>query len=104
MLRRTTRVLVGVEGSIFMSRIKDKQYLDHRLALLGKQTQQFHPLSDEELKRFTTSVSSAENLFNKKEGATPGTVVDADGRIEGSTALDPTRYGDFESNGRCHDF
>lgn len=104
MLRRSGRFLVGVEGDIFMSAIKDKKYLEHRLATLGRQTQQFHPLSDEELTRFTTSVGSPENLFNKKDGCVPGLVVGEDGKVEGCNLPDPTRYGDWEYNGRCYDF
>lgn len=108
MLRRTVRRLIGTEGDVFMSKVSDKQYLDHRLATLGKMEAagQFKPapLSQDELQRFTTSVASNENLLNKETGAEPTAVVGADGRVEGSAHLDPTRYGDWEVNGRCYDF
>ena len=90
-----------------MSRIKDKDFLDARLATLGKASAEtkHKPLTDEELRRFTTSVGSAESLFNSKAGATPSNVVDEEtGCVIGGTSPDPTRYGDWEVNGRCYDF
>ncbi|RNF16383.1 uncharacterized protein Tco025E_05213 [Trypanosoma conorhini] len=107
MLRRGLALLIGVESDIFISVVRDKRYLEHRLALLGKEdpTLKPRPLSPEEVQRFTASVGSAESLFNKASGATPSNVVDeATGAPVGSTQLNPTRYGDWESNGRCHDF
>lgn len=88
-----------------MSSIKDKRYLEHRLALLGKEERKYTRLTDEEVKRFTSSMGSAEALFNKQAGAIPTNVVDEEtGRVIGSTQPDPTRYGDWEVNGRCYDF
>ncbi|KEG12186.1 hypothetical protein DQ04_01921090 [Trypanosoma grayi] len=107
MLRRSLALRIGAEGGIFISVVKDKKYLEHRLALLGKAdpTMQPKPLSDEAVQRFTSSVSSAESLFNKAAGAQPSNIVnEATGVPIGSTQLNPTRYGDWESNGRCHDF
>ncbi|RNF02526.1 hypothetical protein TraAM80_06351 [Trypanosoma rangeli] len=107
MLRRGAALLIGVQSDIFMSVVKDKKYLEHRLALLGKEdpAQKPRPLSPEEIQRFTTSVGSAESLFNKASDAMPSNVVDeATGVPFGSTQLNPTRYGDWEGNGRCHDF
>ncbi|EAN95106.1 hypothetical protein C3747_171g434c [Trypanosoma cruzi] len=107
MLRRGLALWIGVESDIFMSVVNDKKYLEHRLALLGKEDPVLKPkpLSDEEIQRFTTSVGSAESLFNKASGAKPSDVVDeTTGTPIGSTQLSPTRYGDWESNGRCHDF
>ncbi|KAK7194490.1 hypothetical protein NESM_000365800 [Novymonas esmeraldas] len=107
MLRRCTPLLIGVEGDAFVSVIKDKQYLAHRLALVGKADPNFTPqrMSEDDVKRFTTSLGSAEALFNKQAGAMPTNVVDEEtGRVIGSTQLDPTRYGDWEVNGRCYDF
>lgn len=106
MLRRCIPLLIGAEGeAFFSSAIKDKRYLEHRMALLGKKDERFQRLSDEDIKRFTTSVGSAESLFNKQAGAIPTNVVDEEtGQVIGSTQLDPTRYGDWEVNGRCYDF
>jgi hypothetical protein len=108
MLRRLAPLLVGVESDVFMSRVNDKQYLDHRLATLGKAEAagEFKPapLTHDELQRFTTSQASKENLFNKEAGSAPIGVVGEDGKIEGSVHGDPTRFGDWEVNGRCYDF
>lgn len=114
-----------------LSVIKDPQYLQHRLALLGKRPHEvkalhepttsatatatsaevkhdntnFVPLTSEQVQRFTTSIGSAEQLFNQQAGAIPTNVVDEEtGRVIGSTQLDPTRYGDWEQHGRCCDF
>lgn len=92
-----------------MSSIKDPQYLKHRIAVLGKADATLPrpaaPLSPADVQRFTTSLGSAEQLFNKQAGAIPTNVVDEEtGRVVGSTQLDPTRYGDWEQHGRCHDF
>lgn len=116
--------------------LKDKQYLQHRLALLGKRPHEvkktleeqraggaegsssvlssvpvehdntnFTPLTSEQVQRFTSSLGSAEQLFNQQAGAIPTNVVDEEtGRVIGSTQLDPTRYGDWEKHGRCCDF
>ena len=101
-------LLVGVEGDLFMSRVKDKQYLDHRLAPLGKAEAAGDfkpaPMSHDELQRFTTSQASKENLLNKEVGANPEGIVGSDGKQEGSAHEDPTRFGDWEVNGRCYDF
>lgn len=107
MLRRTIRRMIGVETDVHFSVVKDKQYLEHRLALLGKMDPNIkpQPLTDEQLRRFTSSVGSAESLFNKQAGAIPTQVVDEEtGMVIGSTTPDPTRYGDWEVNGRCYDF
>jgi hypothetical protein len=108
MFRRVAPLLVGHEGSIFMSRVKDKQYLDHRLSTLGRAEAAGEftpaPMSQEELQRFTTSQASSENLLNKEVGATPDGTVNADGKDAGSAHEDPTRFGDWEVNGRCYDF
>lgn len=96
-----------MESDLRFSVITDKRYLEHRLALLGKEDAHLkpQPLSDEQLRRFTTSVGSAESLFNKEAGVSPTNVVDeATGQVIGSTQPDPTRYGDWEVNGRCYDF
>jgi hypothetical protein len=62
-------------------------------------------MTQEEVNRFTTSVGSKENLFNHRLGLEPSNVVDEEtGRVEGSAAPDPARYGDWEVNGRCYDF
>jgi hypothetical protein len=106
-MRRCAQLLVGVESDIFMSKIKDKHFLDARLAALGKADAEpkHRPLSDDELRRFTTSIGSPESLFNSKVGATPTNIVDeATGCVIGGTAPDPTRFGDWEVNGRCYDF
>jgi hypothetical protein len=94
-----------------MSAIKDKRYLEHRLAILGKteaveESKKAQPLSDEELKRFTTSLGSAESLFSKRAGEIPKNVVADEEKdiIEGSSYPSPVRYGDWEYNGRCTDF
>lgn len=119
--------------------LKDKQYLQHRLALLGKRPHEvkkvlqdeegekeggglpfstststvpmphdntnFSPLTSEQVQRFTSSLGSAEQLFNQQAGAIPTNVVDEEtGRVIGSTQLNPTRYGDWEKHGRCCDF
>ncbi|AAZ12917.1 Protein of unknown function (DUF1674), putative [Trypanosoma equiperdum] len=103
-MRRSFSRLIGADGGIFMSAVHDKQYLQHRLATLGKAEQQ-QPLSEETIQRLTTSTGSAESLFNKAAGAQPTNIVDeATGVPVGSVQLDPVRYGDWESNGRCHDF
>ncbi|KAG5510899.1 hypothetical protein JKF63_06400 [Porcisia hertigi] len=107
MFRRCGAVLIGVEGGPFVSAIKDKTYLAHRIALLGKTDPDCKPqrMSDDDIKRFTTSLGSAEALFHKQAGAIPTNVVDEEtGRVIGSTQPDPTRYGDWEVNGRCYDF
>eukprot|EP00658_Telonema_sp_P-2_P004197 TRINITY_DN11577_c0_g1_i1.p1 TRINITY_DN11577_c0_g1~~TRINITY_DN11577_c0_g1_i1.p1 ORF type:complete len:108 (+),score=15.23 TRINITY_DN11577_c0_g1_i1:211-534(+) len=107
MIRASQLLLVGVEGNIFMSAVKDKRYLDHRLAVLGKETtiQKKPPLSEEELKRFTTSIGSGEALLNKNAGMSPTGVVDEKTGVEiGSAYPNPTRFGDWEVNGRCYDF
>lgn len=108
MLRRIVVLRIGVESDVFMSRIHDKKYLEHQLANLGKMEAagKFSPplMSQEEVLRFTTSTNSKENLANKEAGTTPTAFVGKDGRVEGSAHLDPTRYGDWESDGRCHDF
>jgi hypothetical protein len=106
-MRRSIARLIGVESDLRFSVIADKRYLEHRLALLGKEDAHLkpQPLTDEQLRRFTTSVGSAESLFNKEVGASPTNIVDeATGQVVGSTQLDPTRYGDWEVNGRCYDF
>ncbi|KAG8348602.1 putative Protein of unknown function (DUF1674) [Trypanosoma vivax] len=104
MMRRGLLLLIGAEGNIFMSAVRDERYLQHRLATLGKAEGQ-HPLSEETVQRFTTSLGSAESLFNKAAGMQPTNIVDeTTGVTVGSTQLDPVRYGDWESNGRCHDF
>ncbi|CUF93434.1 Hypothetical protein, putative [Bodo saltans] len=106
-MRRTIARLIGVESDLRFSAITDKRYLEHRLALLGKEDAHLkpQPLTDEQLRRFTTSVGSAESLFNKEAGAAPTNIVDEEtGQVIGSTQLDPTRYGDWEVNGRCYDF
>ena len=61
-------------------------------------------LTQQELNRFTTSLGSKENLHNQRAGTTPSTVVDENGNVEGQNYPDPTRYGDWEYNGRCYDF
>lgn len=61
-------------------------------------------LTQQELNRFTTSLASKENLHNQKAGTTPSTVVDENGNVEGQSYPDPTRYGDWDYNGRCYDF
>lgn len=106
MIRRSLWMLIGVESDIRFSVIKDKKYLEHRLALLGKEDANLkpQPLTDEQLRRFTSSVGSAESLFNKEAGMIPTNTVDETGQVIGSTQLDPTRYGDWEVNGRCYDF
>ena len=107
MIRRSIFRYIGADGAIFLSAVTDKRYLDHRLALLGKDHGEGvrpAPLTDEQLKRFTTSISNPEFLFNKESGLVPSGVVDDDGREKGSAALDPTRFGDWEVNGRCCDF
>ncbi|EPY31168.1 hypothetical protein STCU_03283 [Strigomonas culicis] len=107
MLRRCAPLLIGGDGDAFVSVIKDKRYLEHRLALLGKPDPTTKPprMSEEDIKRFTSSMGSSEALFNKQAGAVPTNVVDEEtGRVIGSTQLDPTRYGDWEVNGRCYDF
>lgn len=107
MYRISPKLLVGVEGGIFMSAVKDKRYLEHRLAILGKSTtpQKPPPLTEDELKRFTTSVGSGESLLNKNAGAMPTGIVDEETGVEiGSAHPNPTRYGDWEVNGRCYDF
>mmetsp|Transcript_36908 Transcript_36908/g.43114 ORF Transcript_36908/g.43114 Transcript_36908/m.43114 type:complete len:108 (+) Transcript_36908:63-386(+) len=107
MLRRCVRCLIGVESDVHFSVVKDKKYLEHRLALLGKMDPNVkaQPLTDEQLRRFTTSIGSSESLFNKEAGAIPTQIVDEEtGQVVGSTSLDPTRYGDWEVNGRCYDF
>ncbi|AIN95726.1 hypothetical protein LPMP_070400 [Leishmania panamensis] len=107
MFRRCAPAFIGVEGDTFVSAIKDKQYLAHRLAILGKEDPSFKPqrMSDDDVRRFTTSLGSTESLFNKQAGAIPTNIVDEEtGRVIGSTQLDPTRYGDWEVNGRCYDF
>lgn len=105
MIRRCIPLLIGVEDGLFMSAIKDKQYLEHRLALIGKDEKKFTKMSAEDINRFTSSVGSAESLFNHQAGAAPSNVVDEEtGHVIGSTQLDPTRYGDWEVNGRCYDF
>lgn len=106
-MRRTINRLIGVESDIFLSAVKDKTYLEHRLALLGKMDENVkqQPLTDEQLRRFTTSVGSAESLFNKQAGNIPTQIVDEEtGMVVGSNTPDPTRYGDWEVNGRCYDF
>ena len=109
MFRTSLRRLIGVEGDVFMSVITDKAYLEKRLETIGKQAEagEFKPapLTQEQLNRFTTSNASAENLFNKEQGLKPECTVDEKtGMVVGSAALDPTRYGDWEINGRCYDF
>ena len=108
MLRRSLMGFIGADGGVFMSRVKDKQYLEHRLATLGRleAAGDFKPslLTQEEVQRFTTSSQSKENLINKEQGAEPVMTVDDDGRVRGSAHADPTRYGDWEVNGRCYDF
>ncbi|KAH9600048.1 Protein of unknown function DUF1674 [Trypanosoma melophagium] len=106
MLRRATILWIGAEGNIFMSAVRDKSYLEHRLAILGKEDPACQqPLSEETVRRFTTSIGSPEFLFNKEKGAEPSNIVDEETGVPiGSSQLDPTRYGDWESNGRCHDF
>jgi len=109
MLRRTIARCIGSESeNLFASVINDKKFLDHTLAIVGKREAAGEykpaPLSREELDRFTTSAASAENLFNKRDGKKPGVIVGDDGRVEGSNMPDPTRYGDWEVNGRCYDF
>lgn len=109
MFRRCSVFLIGTESSPFISVVKDKRYIEHRLATLGKASannESFKPMSDEDLKRFTTSVGNKENLFNHRAGGVqPSLIVDeATGRIIGSEALNPTRYGDWEHNGRATDF
>lgn len=106
-MRRCVRLLIGVESDVFFSAVKDKQYLEHRMAILGKNDAHVkqQPLTDEQLRRFTTSVGNAESLFNKQAGDIPTNVVDEDtGLVVGSSTPDPTRYGDWEVNGRCYDF
>lgn len=104
LFRRSLPLLIGVGDDVFLSAIKDKRYLEHRLALIGKE-EKYTRLTDQEVKRFTSSVGSPEALFNKEAGAIPTNVVDEEtGRVIGSTQLDPTRYGDWEINGRCCDF
>eukprot|EP00796_Vickermania_ingenoplastis_P002193 gene2193-1360_t len=108
MFRRFPLLLIGVEGSAFLSSIKSPAYLQHRLAILGKPDPQqgsSAPLTPEQVQRFTSSLGSAEQLFNKEAGAIPTNVVDEEtGRVIGSTQLNPTRYGDWEQHGRCCDF
>jgi hypothetical protein len=103
MLRRTARYLIGVESDVFMSRINDKAFIDQRIAKVGK-SESVTQLSHEDLQRFTASVSSAEQLFNHRDGLKPTGTVGPDGREVGSAALEPTRYGDWEKHGRCYDF
>jgi hypothetical protein len=110
MFRRSLACLIGVEGEqLFMSAVSDKKYLNHRLAILGKADADHPkaPLTDEELKRFTTSVGSAENLFNRRDENTEVNkdVVDEErDTFMGSNIPSPVRYGDWEYNGRCTDF
>ncbi len=61
-------------------------------------------LTQQELNRFTTSLGSRENLHNQAAGVTPSLTVDENGNVEGQNYPDPTRYGDWEYNGRCYDF
>jgi hypothetical protein len=109
MFRLSARLLIGVESDVFCSVITDPKYLETRLATVGKLQEEGAfkpaPLTQDQLNRFTTSVASAENLFNKAQGLTPETTVDEKtGQVIGSAAPDPCRYGDWEVNGRCYDF
>lgn len=106
-MRRSVCALIGAEGNAFVSAVKDKRYLQHRLALLGKEDPNVKAkrMTPEEVQRFMSSVGSAEALFNKQAGAIPTNVVDEEtGLVIGSTQPDPTRFGDWEINGRCTDF
>ena len=49
------------------------------------------PKKDTEIKSKNSKITSAPNVLNKKE-------------IGGRGGLDPSRYGDWEKNGRCIDF
>eukprot|EP00759_Apiculatamorpha_spiralis_P040099 PhF_6_TR3873/c0_g1_i1/m.5486 len=103
MLRRTILRRIGVEGDITMSVCKDKEFIAQRLASIGKGEKSWKPslLSDEEVLRLAISSSSPENLFNKQNGISkPTFVVD----MEHEAKYSPTRYGDWEKNGRCIDF
>lgn len=107
MYRRCLPLLIGAEGDAFVSVVKDKTYLSHRLALLGKQDPNVKPqrMTADEVQRFTTSLGSAEALFNQQAGAIPTNIVDEEtGLVIGSSQPDPTRFGDWEVNGRCCDF
>ncbi|CCW72090.1 unnamed protein product [Phytomonas sp. Hart1] len=105
MFRRGGFRLIGSEGGAFVSRIHDASYLEHRLAILGKPDPGLQPMKEEDIKRFTTSMGSSEALFNKLAGTIPTNVVDEEtGLVIGCTQPDPTRYGDWEVNGRCYDF
>ena len=99
-----SRVLqVGVEGGVPLSVIHDSKYLAHRLRTLGQSEKTWKPslLTDEEVQRLAISTHSPESYFNKKRGVTdPEWVVRED--IEAKHS--PTRYGDWEKNGRCIDF
>ncbi|CCW64545.1 unnamed protein product [Phytomonas sp. EM1] len=105
MIRRCGFLFIGSEGGAFISRIHDKCYLEHRLAILGKPDETLQSMKEEDIKRFTTSMGSSEALFNKLAGTIPTNVVDEEtGLVIGCAQPDPTRYGDWEVNGRCYDF
>eukprot|EP00760_Papus_ankaliazontas_P022736 PhM_4_TR18966/c0_g1_i1/m.56105 len=121
MLRRTLGRLVGVEGDIHLSVCRDKEYIARRIAEVGRGERHWKPtmLSDEDITRLTTSSYNKESYFNKmkekEQNAQDSVDVDPTPQHkklskfvvedeEWDLKHGPTRYGDWEKNGRCIDF
>uniref|UniRef100_A0A7S4LA55 Succinate dehydrogenase assembly factor 4, mitochondrial n=1 Tax=Paramoeba aestuarina TaxID=180227 RepID=A0A7S4LA55_9EUKA len=91
--------------AIELKPVTDQRFISQFLAH-HKQSQSIHPsgtgvLSDEDVQRLSISTQSPESFFNKKKGISdPSWIVSP----EDEKRCSPTRFGDWEKNGRCMDF
>ena len=102
-MRRTFCLRIGGEGEIPVKLHKNSEYLKQWMDTVKKKDSQQKTsiLTDEDLQRLAISTHSPENYFNnKKKILEPSWTV----HDEQETNYGPTRYGDWEKNGRCIDF
>eukprot|EP00758_Cryptobia_borreli_P010942 Tbor_TRINITY_DN5616_c4_g3::TRINITY_DN5616_c4_g3_i1::g.9380::m.9380 len=64
MIRRCIPLLIGVESEVYMSIVKDKTYLNHRLAILGKQDNNLKKIDNNNNNNTESENNSSENNNN----------------------------------------
>ena len=103
MLQRN-HLLVRAAESINLTAVTDQKFVSQFLAEYRRRPKpapSVGTLTDEDVQRLSISTHSPENFFNKKKGvAEPSWVVSEAHEKQYS----PTRFGDWEKNGRCMDF
>ena len=104
MLSITSRALTRAVESIELKPVTDQKFVSQFLAEFRRQkpkAPESGALTDEDVQRLSISTHSPENYFNKKSGVRdPSWIVSEDHE----KVYSPTRFGDWEKNGRCMDF